>query len=175
MSNQKHHKSMDTMDKVCKIVRQSSHGIKAIEIAKRLGIHKTTAHRALFSLEQLGMVESKGGIWLPKTGEQTIKPLEKEIVIELPIPRNEWQRIALLKDMARLFGEKDPDNMFKTSLQTLEETRTIRITGKNVDDLDLQKIATMVQQANQSFSSKVKQLLKKFRISKRQIPESSET
>jgi hypothetical protein len=26
----------------------------------------------------------------------TIKPLEKEIVIELPIPENQWQRIACM-------------------------------------------------------------------------------
>jgi predicted ArsR family transcriptional regulator len=169
VSNQKHHKSMDTMDRVCKIVRQSSHGIKAIEIAEKVGIHKTTVHRALFSLEQLGMVESRSGIWFPKTGEQTIKPLEKEIVIELPIPRSEWQRTVLLEQAAELFGQTDHNNIFKTSLDKLKETRTIRITGKNVDDLDLQKIVDMVQQANQSFSSKVKQLLKKFRISKRQV------
>jgi DNA-binding transcriptional MocR family regulator len=166
---------MDTMDKVHKVVLQNSRGIKAVDIKEKLGIHKTTVHRALFSLEQLGRVESRSGVWFARTSEQTIKPLEKEIVIELPIPRSEWQRTVFLEQAVKVFGGTDPNNIFKISLDKLKETRTLRIRGKNVDDLDLREIATMVQQANQNFSLKVRQLLKKIRMPKRQIPESSQT
>jgi hypothetical protein len=39
-------------------------------------------------------------------------------------------------------------------LEKLRETRTIKIKGKNVDDLDLEKLGNLIQQANEK-SSKV--------------------
>lgn len=36
----------------------------------------------------------------------------------------------------------------KILLEKLRETRTIRIKGKNVNDLDLEKLAKLIQQAN---------------------------
>jgi hypothetical protein len=41
----------------------------------------------------------------------------------------------------------DPDNIFKISLDVLEETRTLRVIGKNVDDLNLETIFGLLQQA----------------------------
>jgi len=150
--------------------------MSAVEIAKRLDIDRSTVHRQLAILLQMEKVESKNGIWFAKTVEQTIKPLEKEIVIELPIPENEWQRIVLLEEAAKTFGGTNSDNIFKTSLEKLKETRTIRITGKNVDDLDMEKIGNLIQQANQKSSLfDFKGLFKKFRMPKRQAPKSSET
>jgi hypothetical protein len=46
-------------------------------------------------------LESQHGIWRAKTGEQTIKPLEEEIVVELPLPKREWQRMAYLESLAK--------------------------------------------------------------------------
>lgn len=118
----------------------------------------------------MGKVENKGGIWIAKTGEQTIKPLEKEIVIELPMPKSEWQRMTLLEDFARGWEEQFPnskDNAYRISLEKLRETRTIRIKGKNVDNLDLDKITKLIQQANEkSPIAYLKGLFKGFKQSR---------
>lgn len=167
MSSQKDHEFMKNADRCYNVVLQSSaKGISADEIAEKLGVHRTTVYNYLNTLEYMGKVESHQGIWREKTGEQTIKPLEKEIVIELPMPKNEWQRMVLLEEAAKTFGATESDNIFKTSLEKLKETRTIRITGKNVDDLDLQKISNLIQQANEkSLKVDLKSLLKKLKRS----------
>jgi DNA-binding transcriptional MocR family regulator len=153
--NQKDHKSKDNLDKCYKVVQQSgTEGIRAIEIAEQLGIDRTTVHRHLTSLDLRGKVESKNGRWFAKTGEQTTKPLEKEIVIELPMPKDQWQRMVLLeafaKDWEKVFPETE--SIYRISLEKLRETRTIRIKGKNVDDLDLEKLGNLIKQANEKSS-----------------------
>ena len=153
-----------------KLVQQSSDkgGIRAVEIAEKMGVHKTTVYDQLNSLELMGKVYSDQGLWKAKTGEQTIKPLEKEIVIELPIPKKDWKDIARLQLSANALGELDyPESermITKPLIETYNKTRTITIRDKNVDDLDLEKIAVMTQQANEN-SSKVnlKGLLKKIK------------
>lgn len=156
---------MENLERCYKIVQQSSAkgGITAIEISEKTGIHRATVHRHLTSLALMGKVESQQGLWVTITGEQTIKPLEKEIVIKLPISKNEQRRMILLKNSAALFGStNDPDDIFKISLDVLEETRTIRIIGKNVDELDLQKVSELVKQATESsYKVKLKNLFKK--------------
>jgi len=168
VSSQKYHEYMMKLDECYKVVLQSSaKGISAVEIAKKLGWHRATAHKYLNSLELMGKVESQHGIWRAKTGEQTIKPLEKEVVIELPIPKDQWRQIALLKVLAE---DCERENLVETAktyrilLETLRDTRTITITGKNVDTLDLEKLGNLIQQANKK-SSKVnfKGLLKSLR------------
>jgi sugar-specific transcriptional regulator TrmB len=146
---------MERLDKIYNIVlRSSTKGIRAVEIASKLNIHKTMVYRDLNSLYLMGKVESDHGIWRAKTGEQTIKPLEKEIVIELPMPKSEWQRMALLEHFAQDWEETFPNtkSAYRISLEKLKETRTIRIRGKNVDDLDLQKLGNLIQQANEKSS-----------------------
>jgi len=167
MTNQKNHEFMMKLDKCYKVVLQNSaKGISAVEVARKLGIHKTTAYTYLNSLELMGKVENTHGIWRAKTEEQTIKPLEKEIVIELPIPKNQWQRIAALEVLAKDWEANVPEiaSVYRVSLEKLRETRTIRVKGKNVDDLDLEKIGNLIQQANEK-SSKInlKGLLKSLR------------
>ena len=158
MSNQKHHEYMKKLDKCYNVVLQSStKGISAVEIAKKLSIHRTTVHGYLNSLELMGKVENEHGIWRAKTGEQTIKPLEKEIVIELPMPKDQWHRIALLEALAKDWEEANfpkTANTYRIFLEKFRETRTIKIKGKNVDDLDLEKLGNLIQQANEK-SSKV--------------------
>jgi hypothetical protein len=172
MTNRKDHKAKERRDKIYKMVLQSStKGIRAIEIANKLQIHKTMVYRDLNTLNLTGQVESDQGIWHAKTGEQTIKPLEKEIVIELPIPKNEWQRLALLEHFARDWEKQfpnDKDNAYRISLEKFNETRTIRIKGKNVDDINLEKIASLIQQANEKTSKT--NLKGIYKILKRALP-----
>jgi hypothetical protein len=174
MSSQKAHEYMENLDKCYNVVLQSSaKGIRAVEIARKLRIHKTTVHRYLTSLELMGKVEDERGIWRAKTGEQTIKPLEKEIVIELPMPKSEWRRIAFLEAQAKEFERlKIPlAEDIRILLEKFKETRTIRIKGKNIDDLDLQKLGNLIQQANNK-SSKIS-LRGLFKSVKRSRPNST--
>lgn len=173
MSNQKDHEVMKKLEKCYNVVLQSSaKGISASEIARKLAIHKTTVYSYLNSLELMGKVESQHGTWHAKTGEQTIKPLEKEIVIELPIPKNQWQLMALLEAItndAKESGYPKLANTYRIFLENFRETRTIRVKGKNVDDLDLEKIGNLIQQANKK-SSKVN-LRGLFKSLKKQQPD----
>ena len=156
MSTKKDHDFKENLEKCFNIVRQSStRGISAVEVAEKLDMHRTTVHGYLNTLEYRGRVENQHGTWRA-TMEEHPKPLEKEIVIELPLPRKECQRMALLEEMAQIFHEPDQKtaNFAEILLEKFRETRTIRIKGKNVDDLDLEKAASFIQQANEK-SSKV--------------------
>jgi hypothetical protein len=102
-------------------------------------------------------VENEHGMWHAKTGEQTIRPLEKEIVIELPLPKDQAVSIGLLEVLANEAKERNfprTAETYRTLLEKLKQTRTIEITGKNVDSLDLEKLGNLIQQANEK-SSKV--------------------
>jgi sugar-specific transcriptional regulator TrmB len=142
---------MKKLDKCYRVVLQSSaKGMKADEIAGKLGIHRTTVYDYLNSLRLMGKVESDQGIWRAKTGEQTIKPLEKEIVIELPIPKNQLNyvaRLAAYNVHLEHIGFSGIVEMNKAILEKFDEARTIRIKGKNVDDLELQKIGNLIREA----------------------------
>jgi len=177
MSSRKDRESMKILDKCYSIVQQSSAkgGISAIEIAEKLGKHRTTVHKYLNTLEYMGKVENQHGTWHAKAGEQTIKPLEKEIVIELPMPKSEWRRMALLEHLAQDWEESFPnskENAYRITLEKFNETRTIKIKGKNVDDLDLEKIGNLIQQANEK-SSKIS-LKGLFKGLKRSRPDNSQ-
>ena len=166
MSSKKAHEFKENLERCYEIVKQSStNGISAVEVAKKLGKHRTTVHGYLNTLEYMGKVESQHGTWRAKKGEQTIKPLEKEIVIELPITKNEWQREAFLEAEAKrlesvgftLWAED-----MRILLKKLKETRTIKIKGKNVDELDIDKITNLIQQANEETSKAKLKGLPKF-------------
>jgi hypothetical protein len=151
MPSRKNREFMENFDRCYNTVLQSSvKGIRAADIAKRLMMHRTTVHGYLNSLELMGKVYSEHGIWHAKTGEQGIKPSEKEIVIEFPIPKNLWSNIALLEIQRKEWekmGQTDLAETMKTILEKLRETRIITIKGKNVDDLDLEKVHSLIQQA----------------------------
>lgn len=140
--------------------------MRATEIGRKL-VHRATAHRYLFSLELLGRVEDNRGIWYAKTGKQTIKPLEKEIIIELPTPKDEFRRLTAIEALAQDWEKDFPnseDNLYRIFLRNFKDTRTIKITGKNVDDLDLEKLGNLIQQANQkAFRTNLKGLFKNLR------------
>ena len=142
------------------------------KIAEKMGIHRTTVYGYLNSLQFKGKVYSDQGLWKATTGEQTIMPLEKEIVIELPMPKNQWQRMALLEALAKDWEYANfpkTANIYRIFLEKFRETRTIKIKGKNVDDLDLEKLGNLIQQASQK-SSKVnlRGLLKSLKRSRAQ-------
>ena len=151
-------KAMKTYDKCYNLVRQSStKGIKAVEIARKLNMDKSTIHRHLTSLELKGKVESKHGIWFAQTEEQTKKPLEKEIEIVLPLSKKHAQIVTLLELQIKQCEDINfPEiaDFYRTFLEKYKEMRTIRIKGKNVDHLDLEKIGNMIEDANKK-SSKV--------------------
>jgi hypothetical protein len=175
---------MEKLDKCYKIVLQSSAkgGIRAVEIAEKLsvhpekiGVHKTTVHGYLNSLEFMGKIENQHGIWRAKTGEQTSTPLEKEIVIELPIPKNLFVDLGLLEILARDLEEhkfRKTAQIYRILLEKEKESRTIRITGKNVNDIDLEKMQNLVLQANKK-SSKIdlKGFLKSLKRSRPNNPQ----
>jgi hypothetical protein len=160
MSSQKAHEYKESLEKCYGIVQQSSAkgGARAIEIADKMGAHRTTVHRYLNSLELTGRIENRGGLWLAKTGhaEQVPQLLEKEIVIELPLPRKMLQPITALELVAREYEQYDDPELgalYRTIIEKERETRTIRIRGKNVDDLDLQRIGNLIQQAQDANSN----------------------
>ncbi len=170
MSDKRNYRRMMKLDDCYKIVQQSGvKGISADDIAEKLGKVRTTVYDYLNSLDLMGKVQSDHGLWRAKTEEQTIKPLEKEIVIELPISKDQWQRMAMLEALAKdCENENCPQtgSIYRTVLEKLNETRIIRIKGKNVDDLDLQKAANLIQEANaQSSKFNLRKLFKNLRRS----------
>ena len=153
MSSQKHHQLMRNLDRCYDAVLQSSTkgGITAAEIAKKIGMHKTMVHHNLNTLELMGKVENQHGTWRVKTGEQTPKQLEKEIVIELPLPKDQVAPTALMEELAHEAEQSDFTRLagtYRIFLAKLKEARTIRITGRNVDDLDLEKTQNLILQAS---------------------------
>jgi len=170
MSSKKDHEFKENLEKCYNILLQSStKGISAADVAKKLGKHRTTIHSYLNTLQYRGRVYSEHGIWYAKKGEQPIKPLEKEIVIELPIPKSDVQRLALLEYMAKDWEEvfKKDDSIYRAVLDKFKETRTIKIKGKNVDDLDLEKLGNLIQQATKKSSKfNLKGLFKGLKMSR---------
>jgi hypothetical protein len=124
-------------------------------------------------------VENEQGIYRVKKGESIVQPLEKEIVIELPLPKNQWRQETLLELMARDCEEHQFSALaetYRVPLEKLRETRTIKIRGKNIDDLDLKNLANLIQQANEK-SSKInlKGFLKNLKRRSYQASTCSET
>ena len=80
--------------------------------------------------------------------------------------------MALLEHFAQDWEKtfpNSPENAYRISLNKLRETRTIRIKGKNVDDIDLQKIGNLIQQANEK--SPIAYLKGLFKGSKKSRPD----
>ena len=160
---------MDNLERCFRLVQQSSaKGISAIEVSEKLGKHRTTIHGYLTTLSYTGRVESRNGLWYPKEGQQVIKPLEKEIIIELPMPKDKWYDIARLQvhsNYAKRIGLSGVADIENTIIEKFNETRRIRIVGKNVEDIDMEKIGNLILQANEK-SSKVsfKRFLKGLKL-----------
>jgi len=125
---------MDNLERCYKIVQQSSSkGIRAIEVAERLGVHRTTAHSYLTTLELMGKVYSEHGLWYAKDRkDESIGEKEIELTIKLPPwDEEERQREAELRYIAKKYGLSN----LESYLKFLEELRTIRVKGKNIEDV----------------------------------------
>jgi len=171
MSNQKDHKNKLDLESCYKLVQQSSpkSGIRAIKIAEKCKVAKSTVHDRLNSLYHQGKVYSDQGLWKATTEEQTFKPLEKEIVIELPVPEDKVKDIARLEIIANTLEELDyhpeSEKIVRPLIETFKKARTITIRCKNVDELDLEKVAKLIKQANERTSNfNLKGILKKLKI-----------
>jgi transposase len=159
MTKRKDHENMDKLDSCYKLVQQNSTkgGIRAVDIAEKLCVHKTTVYPYLNSLELAGKVYSDQGLWKATTGEKTIKPLEKVFP--------EMTLLELLANRGRDSGYPRTAKMYETMIEKFNETRTIKITGKNVDDLDLENVANLILQANEKSSKfNLKRKLKKLKL-----------
>ena len=104
MSGRKVRESNINLEECCKLVRQSgAKGISAKELARKMRKDKSTIYDYLNTLELREKVQNSHGLWFSKPEQSTSdqkptgQPLEKEIVIKLPIPKNEWQRIAYIE------------------------------------------------------------------------------
>ena len=78
MSNKRKRELMEKLDRCYKVVQQSRNGINAIGIAKKLNIHRTTAHNYLNTLELMGKVYSQKGLWYSEELSTKEKPLPEE-------------------------------------------------------------------------------------------------
>jgi predicted ArsR family transcriptional regulator len=134
MSDKRKREFMEKLDSCYKVVQQSSakrKGISAVEIAEQLGVHRTTVHSYLNSLEFMGKVYNEHGLWYAKdVKEDSIKEKEIELIIELP-PEDEDEREyeARLKTLAQSYEL----NFIEDYLKARKDARTIKIRGKNID------------------------------------------
>ena len=80
MKDKKHHQFMIKLDECYKVVQQNSaKGISAVDIAKKIGVYRTTIYDRLNTLELTNKVESKHGLWYAKTGEQTLNRWKRKL------------------------------------------------------------------------------------------------
>ena len=71
------------------------------------------------------------------------------------MPKNKWFDIARVEAYADYLEDIEMSNlakMHRTFIEKFNETRTIRIKGKNVDDLNLEKLGELIQQATKKSS-----------------------
>ena len=74
-------------------------------------------------------------------------------------------QLAVLAKSMKDSNLTETAELVETIIEKFNETRTIKIKGKNVDDLDLEKMANLIQHANEK-SSKVnlKGMLKRLKL-----------
>lgn len=162
MSGRKVRESNINLEECNKLVRQSgAKGISATELKRKMGKDRSTIYDYLNTLEMRERVQSSHGLWFSKPEnpandtKANNQSSEKEIVIELPIPKNQWYRIAVLEAHANRMERLGISGVAQTEriiVERFNETRRIRITGKNVDHVDLEKIGNLIQQANRKSS-----------------------
>jgi hypothetical protein len=166
MTNKRKRKLMENLDNCYKVVLQSSSkGINAVGISEKLGVHRTTVHNYLNSLELTGKVYNEHGLWFARKDEHEIRPVAKEIVIELPTPKDHIIEESLLEICAKEL----PENTFPKCagslnilLEKLKQTRTIKITAKNVENIDLENLQSLILQAYEDSSKLKSRSLRKY-------------
>ena len=78
-------KIMNSLDKCYKTLQQNCRGLRAVDLAKELNLHRSTIHRNLSSLQLRGKVEERNGIWYANQNSQNqnlnpVKTLMEELV-----------------------------------------------------------------------------------------------
>ena len=69
-----HDKFMEKLDKADKLLRQFPHGIRAVDVARKLNIHRTQSYDYLSSLEARDKAYSEHGLWFPKNQKDLFTP-----------------------------------------------------------------------------------------------------
>lgn len=89
--------SRENLERCYKVVQQSSRsGISAIDVAKKLGIHRVTAHSYLTTLELMERVYSQHGLWFAR------KPAAERPSTEQLFLKHIFQQTDEIKEI--LFG-----------------------------------------------------------------------
>ncbi|MEM2104516.1 MAG: hypothetical protein QW717_06480 [Candidatus Bathyarchaeia archaeon] len=151
--DKKKHEYMEKLDSIYKVVQQSSTGISAVGIAKKLGkpeSYRTTVHRYLNTLELMGKVYSEKGLWYAKEPkENSIIGKEIELTIELPILDKEIAVAeAQLRVLCEALKEINADDPLKTFLEALKDARTIKIKGRNIEAIK-EQLPKLIEEALQ--------------------------
>ena len=91
-------KMMENLDRCYKVVQQSRTGITAIEVSKKLNVHRTTAHSYLNTLDLMGKVYSEKGLWHAKEGK-----VEEETPKESDTDKA--KAVVIMKTITVLYGK----------------------------------------------------------------------
>jgi len=69
---------MNSIDKCYKSLQQNSRGLRAIDLAKELNLHRSTIHRNLSTLQLRGKVEERNGVWyaVQNCQNQNLNPIK---------------------------------------------------------------------------------------------------
>jgi hypothetical protein len=105
MSDKRKREFMEKLESCYKVVQQSSAkgiGISAVEVAEQLGVHRTTAHSYLNTLEFMGKVYSQKGLWFAKPESEGKPPL----AVPEHLVKRFWEEEKLI-EAAHLEGEYD--------------------------------------------------------------------
>lgn len=94
MSDKRKREWLENLGKCYKFVQQSLSGRSAIEVAKELGIHRSTAHSLLNSLELAGKVHSEHGLWKANLEAGTLGKLDKYERLEAELDKAKEDMIA---------------------------------------------------------------------------------
>ncbi len=128
---------METLDRIYKLVQQSSSGISAIAIAKKLKPggekdYRTTVHRHLNSLELMGKVRDEHGLWFDAEKPQTPNEATKKVYENM---RKLWADITSLRLNPQLRHREDGSSYYYR--WTFEIMHALRILSKMHPSLDV--------------------------------------
>ena len=100
---------MNSSDKCYKTLQQNSRGLRAVDLAKELNLHRSTIHRNLSTLQLRGKVEEKNGIWyaIQNSQNQNLN-LIRTILNEL---ENLTLKQAELKNQIYIIDNYNPENI----------------------------------------------------------------
>lgn len=164
MADKRKRKMMENLDRCYKVVQQSRTGINAVDIAKKLNVHRTTAHSYLNSLELMGKVYSQHGLWYPKEPSNEQKSSKNSLFL-----KRVFQQIDEIKEI--MFTADHPSEAFgrmrfliaqlppplKDKMQ-IAERKTLEIL-KNIPHNDFQRYQSACYNYTRALLDKLSTLL----------------